>query len=70
MKYSIGDLIIWKSLEEVSTIIDYWKDYENKIYYEIEIYNQQHNVYRREHIGEERIRILLQYGSIEYYPVR
>jgi hypothetical protein len=70
MKYSVGDLILWKSTEELSIITDYWLDYGNRVYYQIETYHYQLDQYRKEQIGEERINILINYGSIEYYPVR
>jgi hypothetical protein len=70
MIYSVGDLIIWKSTEETSYITGTWIDYNKEVYYIIEIYNSQHKRYFTETISQERISILINYGSILHYPVR
>lgn len=70
MKYNIGDLLLWKTTEEISYITDIWLDYNKQAYYTIQIYNTQYQKYFTESIGEERIKVLIEFGSIEHYPVR
>jgi hypothetical protein len=70
MQFNIGDLILWKTTEEISYITGTWLDYNKEVYYTIEIYNTQHQKFFTECIGEERIKVLLEYGSIAHYPVR
>ena len=70
MKYNIGDLLLWKTTEEISYITDIWIDYNKQAYYTIQIYNTQYQKYFTESIGEERIKVLIEFGSIEHYPVR
>ena len=69
MLFNVGDLILWKTTEELSTITGYWLDYNNVPYYEIEFYSSQHQRYHTEYVGEERIKVLVEYGSIIHYPV-
>ena len=69
MKYQIGDIILWKNTEELSTIIDTWYDYNKTIHYVIQMYNHQYDKHFTEVISEERIRVLIDYGSIQHYPV-
>ncbi|NBW38032.1 MAG: hypothetical protein EBR30_24030 [Cytophagia bacterium] len=70
MKYNIGDLLLWKTTEELSTIISTWTDYDKKLYYIIEMYNEQYYKYYTDTVSEERIEILIEYGSVIHYPVK
>lgn len=71
MKYSIGDLLYWKDTGELSTIIEYWKDYDGQIVYEIETYIEMYDKRQAETIREEKISVLIEiYDIIEHYPVK
>ncbi len=70
MLFNVGDLIIWKTTEEISYITGYWLDYGNIPYYELEIYSSQLKRYYKEYVGQERIKVLIEFGTIEHYPVR
>jgi predicted metallopeptidase len=70
MQFNVGDLILWKSTEELSTITGYWLDYNKVPYYEIEFYSSRFRRYHTEYVGEERIKVLIEYGSILHFPVR
>jgi hypothetical protein len=69
MNYNIGDLIIWKSTEEISYITGTWIDYNKEVYYLIEIYNKEHDKYYTETVSKERLNVLISYGTLKYYPV-